>query len=239
MPTDDERARDREMPPPGAPRETPPDRQSLLDRLRDANEQLVIGSMRAHELADQAETARSDADAANRRKDEFFLTVVSHELRTPLSAVVGWARLLGGGKLGPEQTRRAMQAIERNAKALVRIIDDLMEASRIIRGDVRIELRPIDLVAVIQGALDEVRPTADARDLHLTFAAHATPVPVSGDALRLQQVFANLLSNAIKFTPSGGRIEVRLTSTETTAEIQVADTGRGIDPAFRARIFDR
>jgi CheY-like chemotaxis protein/anti-sigma regulatory factor (Ser/Thr protein kinase) len=132
-----------------------------------------------------------------------------------------------------------MQAIERNAKALVRIIDDLLEASRIIGGDVRIDLRPIDLVAVIQAALDEVRLLAEAKALHLTFTGHGASVPIMGDALRLQQVFANLLSNAIKFTPSEGAIEVRLVATDHEAEVQVADTGQGIDPAFLPRIFDR
>ncbi len=239
MPTEDERARDSEARPSGRPQETSPDQQPLLDQLRDANEQLVIGSVQAQERADHAEAARIDAEAAGRKKDEFFLAVVSHELRTPLNAVVGWARLLGGGQLEPERARLAMQAIERNAKSLIRIIDDLLEASRIIGGDVRTELHPIDLAAVIQGALDEVRLTAEAKALHLTFAGTATPVPVLGDALRLEQVFSNLLSNAIKFTPSGGTIEVRLTSTETEAEIQVADTGQGIDPAFLPRIFDR
>lgn len=239
MPTENERARDGEAQPSGPPLETSPDRRSLLDRLRDANEQLVIGSMQAQELADQAEAARIDAEAASHRKDEFFLAVVSHELRTPLNAVVGWARLLGGGQLEREQALRAVQAIDRNANSLVRIIDDLLEASRIIGGDVRIDLRPIDLVAIIQGALDEVRLPQEAKAIHLTFTSHAALVPVLGDGLRLQQVFANLLSNAIKFTPSGGKVEVRLSSTDAQAEIQVADTGQGIDPAFLPRIFDR
>lgn len=177
-------------------------------------------------------------EAATRRSDEFFLAVVSHELRTPLNAVVGWARLLGGGALGPEQTLRAVQAIDRNVNALARIIDDLQEASRVMGGDVGIDLRPIDLVPIIQGALDEIRLRPEAKAIHLTFTSHV-PVLVLGDGLRLQQVFANLLSNAVKFTPSGGRIEVRLSSTDAEAEIQVADTGQGIDPAFLPRIFDR
>jgi signal transduction histidine kinase/ActR/RegA family two-component response regulator len=239
MPTDDERTRDREAPPPGAPPETSPDRQSLVDRLRDANEQLVIDSMRAQERADEAEAARTEAETTSRRKDEFFLAIVSHELRTPLNAVVGWARLLGGGRLEPEQARSAMQAIERNAKSLVRIIDDLLEATRILGGVVRIDLRPIDLVAVIQVVLDEVRLSVEAKAIHLTFTGHAASVPILGDALRLQQVFANLLSNAIKFTPSEGRIDVRLVATDGEAEVQVADTGQGIAPAFLPRVFDR
>jgi signal transduction histidine kinase/ActR/RegA family two-component response regulator len=239
MPTDDERTPDRGARPPDTPPGTSPDRPSLLDRLRDANEQLVVGSMRAQQFADEAEAARTEAETTSRRKDEFFLAVVSHELRTPLNAVVGWARLLGGGRLEPEGALRAMQAIERNAKSLVRIIDDLLEASRIIGGDVRIDLRPIDLMVVVQAALDEVRLSAEAKAISLTFTGRAAPVPILGDALRLQQVFANLLSNAIKFTPSGRKIEVRLVSTDGEAEVHVADTGQGIDPAFLPRIFDR
>src|SRR5512132_3091116 len=207
--------------------ETRPDLQSLLNQLRDANEQLVVTSMRAQDLADQADASRVEAETANRLKDE-FLAIVSHELRTPLNAVRGWARLLGDEKLDPAGARKAIHTIERNAKALTRIIDDLLDISRITGGNLRIDPLPVDLVAVIHGALDEVRPVAEAKAVGLTFNCQGVPDPVGGDALRLQQVVANLLSNAVKFTPSGGRVDVRLTSTESHAEIQVADTGQGI-----------
>jgi len=238
MPAEDERARDPEPEARVIPPETRPDRQPLLDQLRDANEQLVVTSMRAQDMADQADASRADAEAANRLKDE-FLAVVSHELRTPLSAILGWARLLGGGQLDPARTTHAIHTIERNAKALARIIDDLLDISRIIDGNVRIEPHAVDLVAVIQGALDEVRLAADARALHLTFTLPAAPDPIAGDALRLQQVVANLLSNAVKFTPSGGYVEVRLTTRDSEAEIRVTDTGQGIAAEFLPRIFDR
>jgi signal transduction histidine kinase/ActR/RegA family two-component response regulator len=222
----------------GTPGETLRDRPSLLDQLRDANEQLVVASMRAQDLADQADVSRADAETANRLKDE-FLAVVSHELRTPLNAVLGWAHLLGGGQLDPARTVNAIHTIERNAKALARIIDDLLDISRIIGGTVRIDPLPVDLVAVIQGALDEIRLVAEAKAVTLRFTCQAAPKPVGGDALRLQQVVANLLSNAVKFTPSGGKVEVRLTSTDARAEIQVIDTGQGIAAAFLPHIFER
>jgi signal transduction histidine kinase/ActR/RegA family two-component response regulator len=238
MSTEDERPRDPEPETRGTPPETRPDRQSALDQLRDANEQLVVTSMRAQDLADQADASRADAEAANRLKDE-FLAVVSHELRTPLSAILGWARLLGGGQLDPARATHAIHTIERNAKGLARIIDDLLDISRIIGGNVRIEPHAVDLVAVIQGALDEVRLAADARGLHLTFTCHAAPDPIAGDAIRVQQVVANLLSNAVKFTPPGGHVEVRLTPRDSEAEIRVTDTGQGIAAEFLPRIFDR
>ena len=215
-----------------------PDRESLLEQLRDANEQLVVGSMRAQGLADEADASRASAESANRLKDE-FLAILSHELRTPLSAVLGWASLLGSGQLDPPRTLSAIRTIERNAKLLARIIDDLLDVSRIIAGNVRIESLPLDLVAVIQGALDEVRLAAEAKGVSLTFTCSAVPDLVGGDVLRLQQVVANLVSNAVKFTPAGGQVDVRLSSAGSEAEIQVADTGQGIAPEFLPHIFER
>jgi len=220
------------------PRETPLDRQSLLDQLRAANEQLVVASMRAQDLADLADASRAAAETANRLKDE-FLAVVSHELRSPLNAVLGWAHLLGGGRLDRIQTATAIHTIDRNAKALARIIDDLLDISRIVGGAIRIDPVPVDLVAVIQGALDEIRLIAEAKGVTLMFTCRVVPNLVGGDAFRLQQVVANLLSNAVKFTPSGGNVEVRLASTEAQAEIQVVDTGRGIAAEFLPHIFER
>jgi signal transduction histidine kinase/ActR/RegA family two-component response regulator len=238
MSPDAERTGDPSPRAPGTPSETEDEREALLHQLRDANEQLVVSSMRAQGLADEAEVSRTDAEAANRLKDEFLATV-SHELRTPLNAVLGWARLLAGGQLDPARTTAAVHIIERNAKALARIIDDLLDISRIIGGGVRIEAQPVDLVAVIQGAIDEVQPAAQAKPVRLTFTCRIVPDPVGGDTIRLQQVVANLLSNAIKFTPPGGLVAVTLTSAGSHAEIQVSDSGQGIDAAFLPRIFDR
>ncbi|MEX2147107.1 MAG: ATP-binding protein [Candidatus Rokuibacteriota bacterium] len=210
----------------------------MLEQLRDANEQLVVGSIRAQALADEAEAARAEAETANRLKDE-FLAILSHELRTPLSAILGWAGVLVGGQLDPARTASAIHTIERNARMLAQIIDDLLDVSRIIAGKVSIDPVPVDLVAVVQGAVDEVRLVAEAKAVNVIFTCPAVPGPVGGDTLRLQQVVANLLSNAVKFTPSGGRIDVRLTSTDSEVEVHVADTGEGIAPEFLPRIFDR
>lgn len=238
MSTDDEPTRDARARVPGTPAETQTERQALVDQLRRANEQLVVSSLRAQELADDADSSRAEAIATNRLTDE-LLAEVSHELRNPLNAILGWARLLGGGQLDPARMEDATRTIERNAKVLARIIDDLLDMSRIIGGTIRIDAHPVDLVAVIQGAIDEAHPAAHAKALGLTFTCPVVPDPVTGDAIRLQQVFANLLSNAIKFTPSGGHVEVTLTSAGSRAEIRVADTGQGIDAEFLPNIFER
>ena len=238
MSTDDERARDASARVPSMPSDTQTERQALLHTLRGANEQLAVSSMRAQELAVDADSSRAEVVATNRLTDE-LLAEVSHELRNPLNAILGWARLLGGGQLDPARMADAIRTIERNAKVLARIIDDLLDMSRIIGGTIRIDAQPVDLVAVIQGAIDEAHPAAHAKGLALTFTCHVVPDPVTGDAIRLQQVFANLLSNAIKFTASGGRIEVTLTSAGARAEIRVADTGQGIDAEFLPSIFER
>ena len=214
------------------------ERQALLDQLRGANEQLVVNSMRAQTLAEAAESARADADDANRRKDE-FLAIVSHELRNPLNSVLGWARLLGDGQLDPERAKAAINVIERNARALARIIDDLLDMSRIIGGSIRIDPLPVDLVAVIQGAVDAAQPAAQMKAVSLTFACPSVPDPAAGDAIRLQQVVSNLLSNAIKFTPAGGKVVVTLMAAGSHAEIRVADTGQGIAAEFLPRLFER
>ena len=215
-----------------------PDRQSLLDQLRDANEQLVVSAMQAQDLADQAAAARADAETANRLKDE-FLAMVSHELRTPLSAVLGCAHLLGRAQLDPAGTVNVIRIIERNARAAARIIDDLLDVSRIIGGNIRLDPQPVDLGAVIQEALDALRLEAQEKNIDVTFLAPPVPVSVAADPFRLTQVFENLLSNAVKFTARGGRIEVRLTSAGPQAEIQVADTGQGITSEFLPHLFER
>ena len=238
MSTDDQRTRDTSARGPGTPGEAEAEREALLDQLRGANERLVVNSMRAQELADDADASRAEAVAVNRSKDE-LLAVVSHELRNPLNAVLGWARLLGSGQLDSARTANAISTIERNAKVLARIIDDLLDMSRMIGGTIRIEAQPVNLVSVIQGAIDEVHPAAQAKPVRLTFTCPVVPDPVTGDAIRLQQVLANLLSNAIKFTPPGGHVEVTLTSAGSRAEIRVADTGQGIDAEFLPNIFER
>lgn len=214
------------------------ERQSLLDQLQEANERLVVSALRAQEVANQAETSRAEAAAESQLKDE-AMALVSHELRTPLNAILGWARLLRVGELDPPSTIAAIRTVERNANALARVVDDLLDMSRIVGGSVRISPDPVDLVVVVLAAVEELHPAAEAKGVDLMFFTPPVPAPVAGDPIRLQQVVANLLSNAIKFTPAGGHIEVGLRSADSQTEIRVSDTGRGIAADFIPRIFDQ
>ncbi len=182
--------------------------------------------------------ARKQAEAASRTKDE-FLAIVSHELRSPLNAILGWSRLLRSRKLNETKTNKALETIERNAQAQTQLIEDLLDISRIIRGQVRLYSRPINLVSVIEAAIDTVRPTAETKMIQVESKVEALTCMVFGDADRLQQVVWNLLTNAVKFTPEGGRVEVKLLLVKSHAQIQVIDTGKGIVPDFLPYVFDR
>ena len=186
------------------------------------------------------ENARSYARAyeANRLKDE-FLAVVSHELRTPLNAVLGYTRMLQAGTLAAGKVAAALNVLERNAASLKRIIEDLLDVSRIVAGRLRLNVEPVDLPAVLREACTTVVPAADAKGVRLETTLDQFASPVSGDAERLRQVVWNLLSNAIKFTPRGGTVQLRLARVNTDAEITVSDTGCGIAPAFLPFVFDR
>jgi PAS domain S-box-containing protein len=177
-----------------------------------------------------------EAQEASRLKDEFLATV-SHELRTPLTAILGWTHLLRSGR--PEHTARAIETIERNARAQVHIVEDVLDVSRIITGKLRLELEPVRLEPIVQAALDALRSAADAKQLQLSFHSLPGAGETLGDAGRLQQVAWNLLANAIKFTPAGGRVEVSLEQDESTVRLQVSDTGIGIRPEHLPRIFER
>ncbi len=182
--------------------------------------------------------ARTSAEVANRVKDE-FLALVSHELRTPLNAIVGWTLLLKSGKLDQPEIERAIQIIDRNAKAQAMIIDELLDVSRIISGKLKIEMKAVDLPNVIEAAIDGVRPSADAKAIEIIYSLDSQAGPVTGDAVRLQQVIWNLLTNAIKFTPKGGRVVVGLKRSATHVQIIVTDNGEGIPPEFLSQIFER
>jgi signal transduction histidine kinase/CheY-like chemotaxis protein len=182
--------------------------------------------------------ARTEAEAANRMKDEFLATL-SHELRTPLTALYGWACLLTETTLADEVANKAAKAIERNARIQTQLIDDLLDVSRIISGKLHLDVRPMDLSSVTEAAISVVRPAADAKSIHLTYSHPQVVRAISGDFARLQQVIWNLLSNAVKFTPEGGRIEVRLDYSDTHAQLTVADTGKGISKDFLPHVFDR
>ncbi|MDB4977017.1 MAG: hypothetical protein JWN48_5358 [Myxococcaceae bacterium] len=182
--------------------------------------------------------ARQDAENANRIKDDFIATV-SHELCTPLSAILGWARLLGGGQLSPEKQQQAIQIVERNAKAQAQLIEDLLDVSRILSGKLRLEVVQLEPLDVVEAALDVVRSTADAKGVALESILDPHAGPLMGDPDRLQQVFWNLLTNAVKFTPKGGRIQVRLQRVESHIELLVEDNGQGIDPEFLPFVFEK
>jgi PAS domain S-box-containing protein len=189
-------------------------------------------------LLERESKARASAEESNRLKDEFLATV-SHELRTPLTAILGWAKLLEGGSMETDMAKRAIATITRNAQAQAQIIEDILDVSRIITGNLYFELRPIELESLLEAAVNVVRPTADAKGIQIEVKLAAEPIAVSGDADRLQQVFWNLLSNAVKFTPSGGRVSVELSHTRSEAVIQVSDTGQGISASFLPFVFDR
>lgn len=182
--------------------------------------------------------ARARAEEMSRAKDEFLATV-SHELRTPLNAMLGWARLLGGGRLEAGRQRHAIETIERNAVAQAQLIEDLLDVSRVISGKVRLEVDEIELQKVIDAALDSVRPAMEAREIRFQRVIDPAVPRVMGDPNRLQQVVWNLVSNAIKFTPKGGRVELTLARVDSHAELTVSDSGRGIEPSFLPQLFQR
>jgi len=187
---------------------------------------------------ESAEAARAEADTANRIKDEFLATV-SHELRTPLTSILGWSNLLTTGNLDEQASKRALETIARSARAQRQLIDDLLDVSRIITGKLRLDVRPVELVPMIEAVVDGVRPAADARNIHLQTALDPRVSRISGDPDRIQQIIWNLLSNAIKFTPRGGGVQVRLKRVDFHVEITISDTGEGIDPELLRHVFDR
>jgi len=182
--------------------------------------------------------ARKSAEEASRFKDEFLATV-SHELRTPLTAVIGWTHILRAGQLDEAGAARALETVERNARAQNQLIEDLLDISRIITGKLRLDVGPIDPVGFLEAAIEAVHPAAEAKGVRLQKVLDTGTGAISGDADRLQQVAWNLLSNAIKFTPKGGRVQLRLERVNSHIEIIVTDTGAGIKPEFLPFVFDR
>jgi signal transduction histidine kinase len=180
----------------------------------------------------------SEAREANRLKDE-FISAVSHELRTPLNALRSWAWVLRQQRLPAEKIGTVAEAIERSVAAQARIIDDLLDVSRIMTGKMSLRFEPLDLRPIVESAIAALASVAEAQDVRIVRAIDGTPMPVAGDGDRLQQVVANLLSNAIKFTPAGGRIDIGVSSADRSATLQVRDTGCGIAPSFLPHVFER
>ena len=201
---------------------------------------ILFSDVTARKRADQA-LAESEASLrnANRMKDEFLATL-SHELRTPLNAVLGWAHILRSGNTTPETVARALDSIERNARAQSQLVDDLLDMSRIVSGKLHMHFERVDLAAVVTSAVEAVMAAAKTKGLVLQVTAEGGgPMEVDGDADRLRQVIWNLLSNALKFTPSGGRVDVVLRQTDAGPELVVKDTGEGIAAGFLPLVFDR
>jgi signal transduction histidine kinase len=189
-------------------------------------------------LFDALQKARDAAECANRLKDEFLATV-SHELRTPLNAVLGWTSLLRSTQMDDARRARALETIERNAKLQQKIVEDLLDVSRIIAGQLRLDREPMPFRPVVESAIESVRPAAAAKRIRMTVELDDDPAIIIGDQARLQQVVWNLLSNSIKFTPEDGGVRVTLTVMESRVELVVADTGAGIAPDFLPHVFER
>lgn len=190
------------------------------------------------QLLAREQIARAEAESANRLKDEFLATV-SHELRTPLTAILGWSHMLRDNRLNTAAAERAIKTIERNAKIQAQLVEDILDVSRVITGNLRLNVEQVDAATIINAAIDSVQLAADSKAIQLEVTLDPSARHIQGDAGRLQQVVWNMLSNAIKFTPSGGQVRVRLERAASYVQIKVSDTGQGISPDFLPFIFDR
>ena len=219
--------------------------------VKDARGRIIGASKIARDVSDRkraeaertkllqtVQQAREEAEELNRSKDQ-FLALLSHELRTPLNAIFGWARMLQSAAMDEVTSRRAIDAILRNATAQVQLVEDLLDVSRIITGKMRLDVQSLDLKSVVESALDAVQPAASAKGLKIETVLDPNAGPVVGAADRLRQVVWNLLMNAIKFTPRDGRVQVHLRKLKSHVEIVVSDSGEGIQPEILPFIFDR
>jgi PAS domain S-box-containing protein len=209
-------------------------------RRQYADEDLQVARDLAYRVALAIDNAQAykDAQAANRLKDEFLATL-SHELRTPLNAILGYARLLRMNMMAPERQATALETVERNAAALTKIVEDVLDVSRIISGKVRLEIQPVNVTAVVRNAIETVAPAADAKQIRVESFINPDVEPIAGDPDRLQQIMWNLMSNAVKFTPTDGTVQVRVERAGSHVEIAVSDTGIGIKPEFMPHVFER
>ncbi|HEX8475555.1 MAG TPA: ATP-binding protein [Pyrinomonadaceae bacterium] len=215
---------------------------TLLQQKAKSLEAEIAERKKAEELLRAAllneQSARAEAESATQLKDEFLATV-SHELRTPLSAILGWSTMLRTSKFDQPSIDRALETIERNARAQAQIIEDLLDVSRIVTGRLRLDFRPVNIGVVIEAAIESVRPAAEAKGIHINLHLNHAFEPLLCDEARLQQVMWNLLSNAVKFTPVGGSVTVSLRHVDSRVLVSVTDTGQGVSAEFLPFIFDR
>jgi PAS domain S-box-containing protein len=198
----------------------------------------VTRDVTARKTAEETQRALMVAEEVNRAKDE-FLAVISHELRTPLTSILGWARMLRIGRLDEATTEEALDALERSTQAQVHLIEDLLDDTRITSGKLRLNKRPLEIRSIVESALSDLAPTADIKRIRVTSDLQCDACPMFADPIRLQQVVWNIVANAIKFTPEEGNVFVGLQRKDSTAQIEVRDTGRGIDPELLPRLFQR
>jgi signal transduction histidine kinase/ActR/RegA family two-component response regulator len=210
---------------------------SFTGTIRDITDREAAEKERLRLLEAEKE-AREEAEAANSTKD-IFLATVSHELRTPLNAILGWTQLARSGMSGPEDVSMALETVERNARSMAQLVEEVLDVSRIVTGKMRLDVRPVQMAPVVEAALEAVQPAADAKGIRLHPVLNPHAGAIMGDAGRLQQVVWNLLSNAIKFTPKGGRVQITLERINSHIELIVTDTGEGIPAEFLAHLFER
>jgi CheY-like chemotaxis protein len=209
----------------------------VLAAVTNITERKQVEEERAQLLA-REQTARADIERASRLKDD-FLAVLSHELRTPLNAVLGYAHLLSSDLLPADRTKHAFAAIQRNAQAQARLVESLLDLSRIMAGKLELDLQDLDVLKLVESAVDVIRPEAEAKGIAIDVVVPAPAPTLTGDGGRLQQVLWNLLSNATKFTPRGGRIGIQVLRQDSEISIQIRDTGQDIKSEFLPYVFDR
>jgi PAS domain S-box-containing protein len=209
----------------------------VLEANRDVTDRRRLENEREALLASER-AARAEAERAAHLRDE-FVALVSHELRTPLNAILGWATMLQAGKLDAAATAKALEVVVRNAKAQAELVEDLLDISRIGSGKLRLDVRPVNLAAIMENVVASHVPAARARGVRLELHAEEGDFTVQGDPGRLEQIVANVLSNAIKFTPKGGSVEAIGRRAGSRVEVVVRDTGQGIAPEFLPHIFER
>ena len=206
-------------------------------RIAERTQELEQANRIQRELLTRERQARTTAEQANRVKDE-FVTTLSHELRTPLNAIAGWTQLMQRRDGSPDMLDKGISVIERNVQSLTHMIEDILDISRIVRGQVRVVIQPVDLGDIIRTAVDSVTPAATARNISIHCHLADSNTLIQGDEQRLQQVIWNLLSNAVKFTPNGGQVDIFLTAEDDQVQIKVTDTGQGIEASFLPHVFE-